>query len=299
MADGSANRSASPGTATGHRTQPSTCNTAPSMPKAVKTVAAALRQERPAGSRMLFAERQDAEMTTARPTLRERRRHDLVAEIKAVASRQLADEGLGALSLRAVSRDVGMAVSALYRYFASRDELITALLEDAYAALAEAVRAGADTEPDDPVAALTAGLIAFRAWSVTHPAEYGLMFGVPLPGYSAPPERLVEVGTRAGATIYALVHAADQHGRLDPDVARRRVEALPPESAAQLDEWRLRRMPHMSLAAVALTVDLWVRTQGFLSLEVFGQLRPVLPDASAAYDEAVRSALRDAGLGSA
>ena len=110
-------------------------------------------------------------VTGTRPTLRERRRQDLTDEIKDVARRHLASEGLGALSLRAIARDVGMAVSALYRYFPSRDDLITALLEEAFTAQAEAVETAAGDGPDDPVAALRAALLAFREWSVSHPAE--------------------------------------------------------------------------------------------------------------------------------
>jgi AcrR family transcriptional regulator len=39
------------------------------------------------------------------------------------AAEQLADVGPAALSVRAVARDLGMASSAVCRFFASRDEL--------------------------------------------------------------------------------------------------------------------------------------------------------------------------------
>ena len=75
---------------------------------------------------------------TAAPTARARARAELTEEIKAVARRQLAEQGSAALSLRAVAREVGMVSSAVYRYFPSRDDLLTALIVDAYDAVGDA-----------------------------------------------------------------------------------------------------------------------------------------------------------------
>src|SRR5580693_9144815 len=73
----------------------------------------------------------------ASPTARERARAELTREIKEEARRQLAETGAQGLSLRAVARELGMVSSALYRYFPSRDDLLTALIIDAYNALGE------------------------------------------------------------------------------------------------------------------------------------------------------------------
>ena len=231
-----------------------------------------------------------------RPTLRERRRLDLTAEIKDAARTRLAADGLAALTLRAVARDVGMAVSALYRYFSSRDDLVTALLVDAYTAQAEAVEAAVATADPAPAAGLRAGLLAFREWSVAHPVEYGLMYGDPLPGYTAPADRLYRPGTRVASLLYRLVADADRAGDLDRAVAAARRDRLPPAHVEQLDRWRRRRLPDMGLDAVVVTVDVWTRVQGLLSLEVFGQLRPVLPDPAGYYTTALDDALTAAGL---
>ena len=235
-------------------------------------------------------------MTEARPTLRERRRQDLTTEIKAAARARLAADGLAALSLRAVARDVGMAVSALYRYFASRDELVTELLVDAYTAQAEAVEAAVAATAGGPVPRLRAALLEFRAWSLAHPVEYGLLYGDPLPGYQAPADRLQLPGTRVAARLYGLIDAADRAGRLDRAVAGARRDRLPAEHVDQLDRWRRRRVPDIGLDAVVVTVDLWTRMQGLLTLEVFGQLRPVLPDATGYFTAALDDALAAAGL---
>jgi AcrR family transcriptional regulator len=124
-------------------------------------------------------------------TARERARAELTREIKEAARRQLAAVGADGLSLRAVSRELGMVSSALYRYYPSRDDLLTALIIDAYTALGEAaegaiagVRPGAGA--DAGRARWVAACGAIRAWAVANPHEYALIYGSPVPGYRAP-----------------------------------------------------------------------------------------------------------------
>ena len=76
------------------------------------------------------------------PSLRARVRAEMIEEIKSAARRHLAADGAN-LSLRAVARELGMVSSALYRYFASRDDLLTALIIDAYNVLGAILRDGA------------------------------------------------------------------------------------------------------------------------------------------------------------
>src|SRR3954467_8387614 len=109
-------------------------------------------------------------------SIRARVRAEMLEEIKNVARRQLADNGAD-LSLRAVARDMGMVSSALYRYFASRDDLLTALILDAYNALGEAVeRADAAVADRADLAgrwfAVARGL---RKWALDQPHEYALI----------------------------------------------------------------------------------------------------------------------------
>src|SRR3954469_17660591 len=106
---------------------------------------------------------------------RERARIEVTAAIKDEARKQLAAEGAQRLSLRAVARELGMVSSALYRYFPSRDDLLTALILDAYASLAEA--ADAATPQTDPYDRWRAVCRAVRAWAVAHPHEYALIYG--------------------------------------------------------------------------------------------------------------------------
>jgi len=111
-------------------------------------------------------------------TARERVRAELTREITEVARGQLATEGAGGLSLRAVARDMGMVSSAIYRYFPSRDDLLTALIVDGYNAIGEVAEQADAASPagDYPGRWLAVGR-AVRDWALAHPHEYALVYG--------------------------------------------------------------------------------------------------------------------------
>src|SRR5918999_3309057 len=103
--------------------------------------------------------------TAERLPRRERVRQATAEEIKSVARAQMAAEGTAGVTLRAIAREMGMTAPALYRYFGSREELVTALVIDAYDALADAMAAGVAAVPASRHAArLRAAFRAFRGW---------------------------------------------------------------------------------------------------------------------------------------
>src|SRR6201991_2556960 len=128
----------------------------------------------------------DPPMTPSRAApARERARAELTREIKEEARRQLAAAGADALSLRAVARELGMVSSALYRYYPSRDDLLTALIIDAYNALGAAAE-HALACPAPARERWIAACHAIRDWARSNPHEYALIYGSPVPGYRAP-----------------------------------------------------------------------------------------------------------------
>ena len=217
-------------------------------------------------------------MTTASTGLRARRRQELLAAIRAAALEELRRSGAAGLSLRAVAREVGLAVSALYRYFPSRDELLTDLIVAAFDAHADAVEAGG--AHDDVADALRGVMHAYRAWALDHPAEFGLAYGTPVPGYVAPPEPTVRPGTRIGRFTLGLIARAHAEDRLDPGTLRRRAARLSPGTAEQLEAWSERHEQQLPAEVLASWLDLFVRLHGLVSMEVFGLLRPITPDAT-------------------
>src|SRR5436305_8683707 len=112
---------------------------------------------------------------------RARVRAELTREIAEVARRHLASAGAAALSLRAVAREMGMASSAVYRYFPSRDDLLTTLIVEAYDAIGEAAEAADAAAPAaDLRGRLRAVFRATREWALAHPHEYALVYGSPV-----------------------------------------------------------------------------------------------------------------------
>lgn len=154
---------------------------------------------------------------------RERARREVLLEIEHEAWRQLTETGPDELSLRSVARALGMANSALYRYFPSREHLLRTLLRGADASLAEAVRAATAAAP--PQARWRALAEASRAWARSHPHELALVDAA-LPaeaGLSAPlqlPALLAEtVGPERSVVACVLLLALlrlDRLDRLDP-----------------------------------------------------------------------------------
>src|SRR6201992_2730381 len=117
-------------------------------------------------SRAVLSEMCDA---LAMPTARERARVRTTEAILAAAREQLAEVGAAALSLRAVAREVGMVSSAVYRYFPSRDDLLTALIIDAYAAVGDAVAAAeSSVRRGDHFGRWMAATRAARLWALDH-----------------------------------------------------------------------------------------------------------------------------------
>ncbi|NHI19544.1 WHG domain-containing protein [Phycicoccus endophyticus] len=204
------------------------------------------------------------------PTTRAERRRDLERRIVEVGRRHLVTQGAAGLSLRAVTRELGMVSSAVYRYVANRDELLTLLVVDAYTELADRVDAALDAAAaqrwDERV--VTAGL-AFRAWAAGDPASYALLYGSPVPGYEAPAERTVEPGTRVVLALARLVAEGSAAG----EVAR---SGPVPVSGAALSADLERLAVGAGLAedgedVVGRALFLWSSLVGATSLEVFGQ----------------------------
>lgn len=232
-----------------------------------------------------------SEATGRRPsaprTARERARAEITREILDAARGYLATDGAPALSLRAIARDLGMASSAVYRYFKSRDELLTRLIIEAYDSLGEAAE-GREKPIDrnDLAARFTAICEAVRAWALSHPNEYALIYGSPVPGYAAPADT-VRPASRVTILLLTIVveaatagrvPAADAHdARMPATVIAPILSYLPPGIPAPL---------------VQRALMVWTGLFGVVSFELYGQLHQVVGeepgDRDAFFAECVR-----------
>jgi AcrR family transcriptional regulator len=223
-------------------------------------------------------------------SIRARLRAEMTDEIKAVARRHLAEDGAN-LSLRAVSRDLGMVSSALYRYFESRDELLTALIIDAYNALGEAVEvAEAAVDRDDLAGRWMATCHAVRSWALANPAEYALIYGSPVPGYKAPEDT---IGPASRPTLVLGGILADG---IASSALAGAGERLPKAVRTELKHVREAGFPTVPEPLLMRGMTAWAALFGAVSFELFGRYQNVIDDAGPFFDHQMRHLAAYVGL---
>ncbi|MGR4878050.1 TetR/AcrR family transcriptional regulator [Streptomyces sp. LARHCF249] len=191
-------------------------------------------------------------MGEATTTPRERYRQQVRAEIKERAWEQIAVAGASAVSLNAIAKHMGLSGAALYRYFTSRDELVTELVRDAYQSLVGAFRTVAARGDGD-----LAGLAyALREWALDDPQRYFLVYGTPLPGYRTPADVAVTASEIMGILLEACASLpADGPAtsfETDVEAQRKGAAALAPPGVLHL------------------AVSFWSRLHGVLAMELGG-----------------------------
>lgn len=196
----------------------------------------------------------------------------MTQEIIEVARAQLAVEGAAGLSLRAVAREMGMVSSALYRYVASRDHLLTRLIIEAYDALGEAVESAEALAPrEDLEARWSAACTGMRRWALNHPHEHALIFGSPVPGYAAPQDTIAPASRvpviLIGLLVEALASGSYRTGDVEATPAVRR--ALAPVHAM---------VPELPEELIARGLLAWTLLVGAVSFELFGHTNNVVDD---------------------
>jgi AcrR family transcriptional regulator len=213
-------------------------------------------------------------MTAA--SIRSRVRAEMIDEIKGAARRHLAIDGAN-LSLRAVARDMGMVSSALYRYFPGRDDLLTALIIDAYNALGAAVeQAEAAVVRTDLRGRWIAAAGAVRDWAVANPPEYALIYGSPVPGYKAPADT-IGPASRTGIVLIAILADGVSTGQLGADPGEAQATGVHADMALLVAA----TFPELPESVLLRGLTAWIHVFGVVSFELFGQLHNVVKDPSA------------------
>jgi AcrR family transcriptional regulator len=207
-------------------------------------------------------------------TARDRVKDEVTSEILTVARAHLAREGAAALSLRSIARDLEMAPSALYRYFSSRDALLSALILGAYGSLADQAEHASEAayaRDDGPMARWVAVPRAMRTWARGHPHEWGLIFGSPVPGYEAPTETVTPYTRLAQALVRPIIEAHHNGSlRLAPSAPSSAGTGLLALSVQPVTDGLL---PGLPTVAVARALQAFATLVGVISLELFGHWR--------------------------
>ncbi|MCP5030480.1 MAG: TetR/AcrR family transcriptional regulator [Actinomycetia bacterium] len=219
--------------------------------------------------------------TSAPRTARQRARTEITAEILATARRQVAEVGPGQLSLRAVARELGMASSALYRYFPDRDALLTQLIIVAYDELGDACDAGLEAARSDPLCQWRALANSARAWARSNPQMYALIYGTPVPGYAAPHDT-VDPATRVFRQLGTICVALDQAGVPVPDQV-----AIPKHLAEQISRLLDSEEVELNHQRFMAATSAWALLFGMVSFEVFGRYTNMFDDVDALFTHQV------------
>jgi AcrR family transcriptional regulator len=223
--------------------------------------------------------------------IRARARAEMVSEIKSIARQHLASDGAN-LSLRAVARDMGMVSSAIYRYFPSRDELLTALILDAYNALGSAVEAAeAKVARDDLTGRWLAVCHAVRGWALDTPHQYALIYGSPVPGYRAPQDT-VPAAIRTVAVLGGIL----QDGMTSGALVLAAEDDLPDVVAADVTRVAAVICPDVPPSLLSRGMGAWVQLFGMVSFELFGQFNNTIDERWAFFDHQMRTQAAFVGL---
>ena len=199
---------------------------------------------------------------------RERLRAAAINEIKTIARQHMAEKGAAALSLRAIAREMGMTGPALYRYFHSRDDLVTALIVDAYNSLATAL-AASQVDNDHPhTERILDAARAYRGWALAHPQEYSLIFGTPIPNYFAPIEITGPAAAGGMAVLIGALDAAWRDGAL-------KVEGVLSAAPEMVQAWVDKSDYDGPPAVIHLALANWAQIHGLVSLELNGHFAAV------------------------
>lgn len=236
---------------------------------------------------------------SARPSRREQIRQMTVDDIKAAARDQLTQQNAGNVSLRAVAREVGLAPSAIYRYFDSQTALVAAVAVDAYHSASQALHAAWKSSSTlTAYEQFEAVFKAYRDWALANRAEFTLIFAtdqsmlldgpslvtsLPLHEFFATPLQMYVDGVTAGQVDATKVETQVE-AQLTPEMEE--VRRLLEERTGQF----------LTNQQVAVLLSAWASVQGFVTLELFGQLGWFVADHDALFGAHVHGVLAGLGL---
>lgn len=203
---------------------------------------------------------------------------NLQQAIKAAAWNQIAEEGAAALSLRAIARQLNITAPAIYNYFPSRDDLVTALIVDAFTSLGDSQKDSIKAIPANRLQARLSTLgIAYRDWALTYPQRYQLIFGTPIPGYEAPADITLP------AAAWALIPLIETlQGLYQAELLRvENLAKLTPALRSMLGAWQAfvkASGMEVQIEVLYLAFVIWSRVHGLVTLELGHQTPSFITD---------------------
>ncbi|SDO48306.1 WHG domain-containing protein [Nakamurella panacisegetis] len=220
-------------------------------------------------------------MSEQTPSRRERYREQTREEIMAIGLGQIAAGGVAALSMNAIAKQMAVSGAALYRYFAGRDDLLTALVVQAYEDLAQTMETAAAGRHRSAGARVQAVADAYRNWALAKPHCYRLVFSTWLGADHLSSKEVVSASARSMNVFLSAL------GQL-PESGESSGRTVNPALAAELTAWHSRSAePALPASTLRLGIASWTRLHGLVSLELDGHLRATTIDPALLYSAEV------------
>lgn len=217
----------------------------------------------------------------------ERRRQATLLEIRTTARKLLTTQGASAVTINAVAREMGLSGPALYRYYASYDELVEAVIADFYQELAATMEAARDVYTSaDANLRFLATCRAMRGWAITHPTEFGWMFASPI---SESIKRRPDSPRHAAGQNFERVFLEQivELWKVKPYPVPR-AEDLAPSLREQMQKYSHEVGGDLPPEAMHVFLSGWVRLYGLLCMEVLNQLDFAYTDIEPVFEECLR-----------
>lgn len=229
----------------------------------------------------------------ARP-IKDTTREEMIEQIKATARMQMSAKGTAGLSLRGIAREIGVTAPAIYNYFPTLDDLITALITDAFQSIAEYM-ATASAEHDDgtAVSRIFAAAIAYREWAVVNPIQFQLIYGNPIPNYVAPIEITGPMARLPFEGLMSDFIQAYHEGELQ--LSRHQVD-IPPTVRSNIAAYLDHVGFDMPEAVVYAIMSSWSHIHGIVMLELFDHITPIIADTKMFYRHELIGFLKALGM---
>ena len=240
-----------------------------------------------------------ASLTEVTPvSRRERARASTKADILHAARKLLVAGGVENVTQRGIAGELGMTAPALYRYFDSRELILTELIQALYDELSMTLFEvdGTPATPDsNPLARdrFRRTAHAFRTWALAHKAEFGLLFGAPIPGVEKTPQSEWFSGDMKFCGLWLALYM---------DVIRENPAGVPapedinPALREQLQPFCDFLQGQLSVGAAALFLSGWTQLYGAIAIEVFGHLSFAIQDASLLFENLLDSLSKEFGI---
>ena len=229
----------------------------------------------------------------APPTRRARVRAATIEEIKASAMRLLREHGTD-LRFADIARDMGMTAPALYRYFADRDELLSALMVDGFQEMQEALTAALDAaDAGDLAGRIRAAAVAYRSFAKADPSRFSLLFGLPNPGFVHGQHSSGPAASATMARLEEMIRTVIDHGNLQPPLVRE----VGPTASTELLTVQHAAGPPVPAEHYQALLHFLAAVHGFACLENFDHLNWISGQArDDVFDAQVQLLIRSLGI---